>query len=345
MKQVFLFFLAFVITVISFSQTSRERNRSSRLTGSISIPNYTDLSNWAAHPSKWDYSDSVPAFVKKNSCDTSVDVFFLHPTTYIKNLVTASLNADVSDKSVNDITDKEMLMQVSVFNANCRVFAPRYRQAHLKTFFRYKSESSKKSFDLAYEDLKAAFQYYLDHWNKGRPIIIASHSQGSMHAIRLLREFFDGKELQKQLVCAYIVGWQIKKDDLKHIPFGESATQTGCLVGWRTYKKNHVDPLVKREKGNSLCVNPVSWTADNNWTKSEIHKGAVGKDFNKLVAQKISVAVAPDANILWVHVPDDLEKKTGLPGMNNLHIADYNLFWMDIRENARTRIKAYLEKN
>ena len=33
---------------------------------------------------------------------------------------------------------------------------------------------------------KAAFQYYLEHYNNGRPFIIASHSQGTYHAKRLI---------------------------------------------------------------------------------------------------------------------------------------------------------------
>ncbi len=46
-------------------------------------------------------------------------------------------------------------------------------------------QKSIDAFDLAYEDLKTAFENYLKHYNKGRPIIIASHSQGSLHALRL----------------------------------------------------------------------------------------------------------------------------------------------------------------
>jgi hypothetical protein len=160
----------------------------------------------------------------------------------------------------------------------------------------------------------------------------------------LLQEFFDGKPLQKQLVCAYVVGWQIKKNDFKKIPFGNSPTQTGCVVGWRTYRKDHIDPLVKRENGNSFCVNPISWTADNNWTQKEMHKGAVGKDFNKLVSKRISAAVAPGVNILWVDDTHGIDGTAGMSMLNNFHIADYNLFWMDIRENVQQRIKAYFKK-
>jgi alpha-beta hydrolase superfamily lysophospholipase len=63
--------------------------------------------------------------------------------------------------------------------------------------------------DLAYADVKAAFQYYLAHYNEGRPIIIAGHSQGTAHATRLLHEFFEhDPKLRRQLVAAYLIGIQ-----------------------------------------------------------------------------------------------------------------------------------------
>ena len=40
--------------------------------------------------------------------------------------------------------------------------------------------------------MKQAFQYFLENFSKGRPFIIASHSQGTHHAIRLLKEEIDG---------------------------------------------------------------------------------------------------------------------------------------------------------
>ncbi len=356
MKKIsFLFSAIIFLQNVSFSQTLRERIKERREQRSESKsedvdpapPDYSDLYYWAAHPGKWDYSDSIPSFLNDKTCDTNVDVFFLHPTTYIRDARNANMNADVDDSALNHQTDiTTILYQASLFNGNCRVFAPRYRQAHLKAYFQITSEESKKAFDLAYGDLKTAFQYYLDHWNQGRPIIIAAHSQGSMHAVRLLKEFFDGKPLQKQLVCAYVPGWQIRKDDFKNLPFGNLPAQTGCVVGWRTYKKDKEDFLVKRENGNSLCINPVSWTTNNNWTPKEMHRGAIGKDFNKLISKRISVEVAPDINVLWIELPEDIEQKSGLASrLGNFHIADYNLFWMDIRENVKQRVDAYIHKN
>jgi hypothetical protein len=353
MKKVsFLFLSVIFLSHISFSQTLRERikerreQRDENKSGDVNLalPDYGNLYYWAAHPAKWDYSDSIPSFLKDEIRDTSVDVFFMHPTTYTKDFQNSKMNADVDDSALNHQTDiSTILYQASVFNGSCRVFAPRYRQAHLKAYFQITNAQSKKAFDLAYEDLKTAFQYYLDHWNHGRPIIIAAHSQGSMHAVRLLQEFFDGKPLQRQLVCAYVVGWQIKKEDFKSLPFGNSPAETGCVVGWRTYKKDKEDFLIKKENGNSLCVNPISWSTDNNWIPKEMHKGAVGKDFNKLVSKRISVGIAPGLNILWVEIPDDIEQKSGLASrLGNFHIADYNLFWMDIRENVKQRINTFL---
>ena len=90
---------------------------------------------------------------------------------------------------------------------------------------------------LLMNDLKTAFQYYLDHYNQGRPIIIASHSQGTTHAERLLKEFFEDKPLKSKLVVAYIIGMAIPKNYFSSLGPCKDSTQTGCFVGWRTYKK------------------------------------------------------------------------------------------------------------
>jgi hypothetical protein len=48
---------------------------------------------------------------------------------------------------------------------------------------------------------------------------------------------------------------------------------------------------------------------------------------------------------LWVEIPEDIEKKSELASrLGNFNIVDYNLFWMDIRENVKKRIDAYVHK-
>jgi len=172
-------------------------------------PNYELLDYWAAHPDKRDPSDSVPFPLQKEYVyDSTVDVFFIHPTTFT-NRSDERWNAEIDDTSLNAKTDyTTILFQASVFN-QARVFSPRYRQANLKAYFTNDTVEAIKAFELAYDDVRTAFQYYLDHYNQGHPIILASHSQGSNHAIRLLKDFFDQKPLKEKLVVAYIIGMNI----------------------------------------------------------------------------------------------------------------------------------------
>lgn len=346
-KTSILFTVYLLFSSISFSQIRQriQQRRAAQVTreqeGSTA-PDYSNSFYWAALPWIKNPSDSVPVLLKNGPRDTLADVFYLHPTSYTKNFRNSKWNADLDDSAVNKETDRILLMQASVFNNSCRIFAPRYRQAHLKAYMAPESPASQKAFDLAYEDLKNAFQYYLDHWNNGRPIIIASHSQGAMHAIRLLQDFFDGKPLQKQLVCAYIVGWQIKNDDFKELKVCDAPGATGCFVGWRSYKKGTSDFIVKRENGNSICVNPVSWNTSFDEVPKEKHKGAMGMDSTKVCYGCIGTSIDPEHKILWVDLPENIEEKLGK--MNNLHILDYNLFYLDIRENALLRIKKFQEQ-
>jgi len=161
-------------------------------------PDYSNLYYWASHPWKWDPADSTPRPLLNEKKDSVADVFFLHPTIYTSNKKFEDWNAAIDDAYNNAKTDySSILYQASVFNQHARIFAPRYREAHIKTFYLKDSEQQQKIFELAYQDIKSAFEYYLKTWNQNQPIIIASHSQGSKHAERLLKEFFENKPLNK----------------------------------------------------------------------------------------------------------------------------------------------------
>lgn len=326
-------------------QARRAERQSSPPETAAAAPVYDNLYYWAAHPFKQDAADKIPSFLKNEPRDSSVDVFFIHPTSFTKDMQTAAWNADVNDSVLNRDTDNRTIQfQASVFNGSCRVFAPRYRQAHLKAFFAVGQRNrAKEALALAYSDVKAAFEHYLQHWNNGRPLIIASHSQGTFHAIRLLKEFFDGTERQKQLVAAYIIGFQVKPGDFKTLKPAASPTATGGIISWRTFIHNQVDLVTQSEKGGSICINPITWTDDTNWSDSTLFKGAVLQSFNFLMKKPpVSAIISKEYNILWAKLPEGLPT----PGIRNgnLHIADYNLFYMNIRENVQQRIAAYFSK-
>lgn len=303
-------------------------------------PNYKDLKYWAAHPWKKDNSDSIPSALKNSIfLDSSVDVFFIHPTTYTnKNF--SHWNADINNDTLNEETDNTtILYQASVFNESCRIFAPRYRQAHINAFY-IDPNDSKKYFDIAYEDIKNAFEHYLEHYNNGRPIIIASHSQGTKHAGRLLKEYFEDKPLYNKLVCAYIIGMPIPDNYFKSIPVCDNPNQTGCFVGWRTFKSGYNPPFVEKEKFKSVVVNPLTWKTNDTVATKKLNKGGVLKNFNKIVPGVVDAQI--HNNILWACKPDVFGKI--FFNKKNFHIGDINLYYVNIRENVKTRISSYWKK-
>ena len=304
-------------------------------------PNYQDLFYWAAHPDKSDMSDSVPLPLKNVvKEDFGVDVFFIHPTTYTQKEF-VEWNASLSNIDLNDKTDEStILYQASAFNLVGRIFAPRYRQAHINAFYINEKEA-KNYFDTAYADIKNAFEYYLNFENKGRPIIIASHSQGTKHAGRLLKEFFEHQPLQEKLICAYIIGMPIPDNYFSSIPVCEDSLQTGCFVGWRTYKKDYLPQEITNEKFTSIVVNPLNWKRTTEYIGKKMNKGGVLQKFNKIVPGVVDAQII--GNILWSCKPDIFGKI--FITQKNYHIGDINLFYVNIRENTITRTKEYLRKS
>ena len=304
-------------------------------------PEYNDLNYWAASPFKQDPSDNTPVAFENETRDSLADVFFIYPTTYTDRKLPMGWNADIYNEKLNLKTDNSaILYQASVFNKCCRVFSPRYRQANLSAFFTKDKVKAEAALDTAYTDVKKAFEYYLKNENHGRPVIIASHSQGTLHAGRLLKEFFEGKPLQKQLVCAYIIGLPVFTNYFSQLKPCADSTATGCFVSWRTFEEGYIAPYIHKETLKAYVINPLTWTMDTTLAPADLNKGGVLRDFNKVIPGLVHAQI--HGNVLWVNKPRFFGSV--FLKMKNYHIADYNLFYENIRENAGTRIRAFLKK-
>jgi Protein of unknown function (DUF3089) len=309
-------------------------------TGPIAAPEYSNALLWAALPQQKDLADSIPAPLLNDYIkDTTVDVFFVHPTTFT-NKEDNRWNADLNDAAINAKTDYgSILYQASVFN-EFNVYAPRYRQAHLRSYFVTDTIRALQAFELAYQDVKAAFEYYLQHYNNGKPIIIASHSQGSTHTQRLLKEFFENSPLQQKLVAAYIIGMYIPDTYFTQLSLCNSATSTGCVIGWRSFKEGYYPDYVIKENNSGWVVNPLSWTTDSTLIAHTQNKGAVLKDFN--IIKKRVVGARISNGVLWL---DKLHISGAfLVRMKNFHVGDINLFYQNIRLNLRQRVAVFKSK-
>lgn len=314
--------------------------------GKLSVPtppDYSSIDNWAALPSVEDQADRTPGKDLRDQQSTApADVFYVHPTIYFKTTKSNDLwNADVHDAELNTSVDESaMLNHASIFNAAGRVYAPRYRQANIRVFYKDGRTISQQALDTAYVDVLKAFDYYFDNYNDGRPVIIASHSQGTTHAKRLLADRFDGKPLRKQLVAAYLVGMPVSEDAYQTIPLCEDADQTGCFVTWRTYREDFKPKSSYRDTVNNIAVvNPLSWATDENRAPASLNKGGVLYNYDKGLLPELVWAERRGAG-LFTNKPrffGDIFFRT-----KNYHIGDYNLFWMNVRENAVNRVERFL---
>ena len=221
------------------------------------IPDFSNLAYWAAHPGKKNPSDSIPKRFQKQAYNAKdVDVFFVYPTSYLDKTMPEGWNAQLNDTTINIYTDySAILYQASVFNEVGKIYAPRYRQANILAYYPVTAADTVKAiaaFNLAYNDVRLAFEYYLANNNNGRPIILASHSQGSTHTIRLLKEFFDNKPLQKQLVAAYVVGMALDPSIFTNLKACTIPDQTGCICAGEPLWKVTSNLLLKKKNLNPL---------------------------------------------------------------------------------------------
>jgi Protein of unknown function (DUF3089) len=352
MTRLFFPITLLILTLLSCSDKYQAFRSNYKFKSPDGKPDYSNLDYWAAHPWKKNPSDSVPEPLRYEIRDSVADVFFLHPTTFTAKKYANVQNAAIDDDYINAKTDySTILFQASAFNQQCRVFSPRYRQAHIINFFSKDKERTAKAFDIAYEDLKNAFEYYLKNWNNGRPIIIASHSQGSLLAERLLKDFFEDKPLLNQLVAAYVIGWPVPKEYFSSLKMCGDSLQTRCICSWRTFRNGYVPSYMRAERksdekdisfgiSDSYVTNPLNWVTTGEYASKKMNKGSVLTHFNKIYSQTTDAQISN--GLLYVKKP---KFHWGfIYFTKNYHIADINLFYLNIRENLRQRISAYLKK-
>ena len=295
-------------------------------------PNYSEIKYWVEHPEKEMNYTSLP----KNYTDTSfksnpeIDVFFVHPTLYFKG---EKWNADIDDKQLNkEIGNSAIKNQASVFLGIANIYAPHYRQMHIQSY--YDLENGLQAFEVAYLDVKNAFMYYWENNNNGNKFIIAGHSQGTNHTERLLKEIIlENDSMRNRLLISYLPGMPIKQFH-KDLPACSSPNQLNCFLSWRTLAEGYF-PKDWEVSDSISCVNPISWQTDNLLSKKEEHLGILFKSHK--IRYPNSIEAYTDKGVVWI-------KPIKIPfarfyKMKNYHIADYNLYWLNIRNNLRYRLK------
>ena len=320
-------------------------------------PDYSQAASWIAHPSLADDpSEWRPeGFPPPRLVPKRVAAFFIHPTTYLQR---DRWNAPLGDPQSRQTAELFVRSQASTFGQFAEVWAPRYRQAAYGAFL-LDSDNAQKALDLAYSDVSAAFEHFLSQIPDEQPIILAGHSQGSLHLTRLLAE--RGAELRDRLVGAYVVGWPVSvAADLP--PMGlapcSAPDQSGCVLSWQSFGEPGNPSIVleawegtkgptgiERRRPDMLCVNPITGTRGGA-APPGANPGTLVPTTDMVSASLEPGRVGARCDNGFLTIGGDIPNLGPfvLPG-NNYHVYDYALFWWPIHDDARRRTDGWLQRN
>ena len=235
-----------------------------------------------------DYSQETSwAYCETGTDEKAADVFFICPTVY-------GGTEDAPNMSMEDEDTKESFlgavnMEKGIYDEDCRFFAPYYRQIGLSVY-ELPAEDREEYLDTAYEDVEDAFFYYYEHYNEGRPIVLAGFSQGAELSLRLLEECFDEEELNRQLAACYAIGWSITEEELKehpHMKFAEGETDTGVIVAFNSEAEEITDSLMIPEGTKTLAINPLNWKTDGTAADKSLNLGACFTNYSGEIEEEI----------------------------------------------------------
>jgi len=292
----------------------------------------------------------------------SADVFFIHPTTYKGG---KHWNGPITSREANTELTQVMLPNYAApFASVGDVFAPRYRQASLYT----KSTLWDDALDarrFAYGDVKAAFDYYRDHLNAGRPFILVGVEQGGELGARLLaEEIAPDRTLRGQLVAAYLIDTLVPADEHgpgSPVPGCQRRAEAGCLVAWAAVRRGDftgVTRLISRgmvwsdagqlapiDHRPPLCVNPLLGSTSEADAPARLNLGAAAATGLEWGVRPGFMVRQVDAQcqggVLRVTKPRSTLLRPSGNWIERVREPAYNLFWADLEADAQARLAAW----
>ena len=193
-----------------------------------------------------------------------IDCFYVYPTVSNDPTPNSDMIAGPEEKRV-------IQAQFARFGSQCRVYAPLYRQVTL-TALRAGMTGKPMAVDikLPYIDVLDAWNYYLQHDNKGRGVVLIGHSQGSGVLTYLIQNDIEGKPIQSQIISALLLGSRVQvppnKDvggTFKKMPLCRKTGEIGCIITYASFRSTVPPPENSRfAKGQgdtvAACTNPAA---------------------------------------------------------------------------------------
>lgn len=300
------------------------------------VTDYSAASNWA--------------YFEDEKTDTEADVFFVCPTVYFGD--EDSFNMSLTDEETKSDFLGAVNMEKGIYDADSRFFAPYYRQIGLNV---YEMSPDKQTayIDIAYADIKAAFEYYMENENDGRPIVLAGFSQGADMCIRLLKDCFKDEETNELLVACYAIGWRITDEELKdnpHLKCAAGENDTGVIISFNSEADTITDSLMIPSGTKTNAINPLNWKTDGTVADKSLNKGACFTDYDgNIVNEAVGLTGAYIDSTRGALKVTDINPEDYPAGLDIFedgiyHLYDYQFFYRNLQENVAVRIDAYLSE-
>lgn len=314
------------------------------------------LSGCGAKKDVTDYSKAEHWLNVPTSTEKQVDVFYLYPTTYSP--------ADQTNPSISTIDDAGMMAnaklaydrQATAFETVANIYAPFYRQDNLSPVDREETIAG-----IPTTDATAAFEYYLKHYNNGRPFILVGHSQGADVTSNLLSGYLkEHPDVYQRMVVAYVIGYTVTEDYLAanpHLKFAEGPDDTGVIVSYNTEAPEVLAPGNPVITAGALAINPINWKRDETLATAAENLGSIGLNKDGSAVRNAEGIIAPVMNFADAQI--DLDKGALICSTVNVdvyspgsatfgkgvyHTFDYPFYYFNLRQNAENRSDKYLEK-
>ncbi len=300
-------------------------------------PYITDYSN----PGHW---LSLPAHPSK-----PVDVFYVYPTVWAKVDPAEPNYCSIDHPGMHQGAASAFSSQATAFETTGNLYAPYYRQADGKyTLSLAEDQRWEVVRKVPAADVMAAFDYYINNFNNGRPFIIAGHSQGSNVIMFLLSEYMKTQpDVYARMIAAYVIGYPVTAEFMatnKHLKFAEGPDDTGVIISYNTQSPKVVpgtNIVVANNIGN--VINPINWKRDETPALASESLGSYmpdgtmthfGKDLNFADA-RIDLA---HGVIICSSVNDKaIYAMSGGIDLGVYHIFDINFYYYNLRKNAENR--------
>lgn len=303
-------------------------------------------------PAEPDYAQREAWFEGGVFTDKAYDVFYVVPTCvfdYADEDGTLCHYMDIHNPAHRQSVNGPIQLAEGIFADEANFFAPYYRQITIESWMEDEQEIESR-FELAYRDILAAFRYYLDHVNGGRPFILAGHSQGGKAVIELLKNGMSDEEFARMIV-AYPLGYPVRDADRspRLIPASD-ATGTGVFVTFNSVSApDKLPPLLS---GSWAAINPLNWRTDSEPATRDQHLGSVFLDADGNIASEqaheIEARLDAATKALVVTGVDPMKyyvpSLAGLFPPGNYHVVELNFFYRNLQQNVKDRAAAFLAR-